>query len=202
MSKSLSRSEQKRADIINAARQVFEQGGFQNTSMDKLAALAQVSKRTIYNHFESKEALVIQLLKELWHHTTQESEIRYQPQLALAPQLLALVKEEVDLVCSGEYIELMRIAFGHYFYKPEELQKEVAKLSAQESSLAKWLKAAIADGQLIETDVELAITQLHSLIKGSGLWPQLFKIKSPLNEQEQLTLAEQTVALFLSHYQA
>ncbi|MFA0698755.1 TetR/AcrR family transcriptional regulator, partial [Vibrio sp. 10N.222.49.C9] len=45
------RSELKREAILTAAKQSFLEFGVKNTSMDKLASLANVSKRTVYNHF-------------------------------------------------------------------------------------------------------------------------------------------------------
>lgn len=201
MTKPLTRSERKRSDIMKAARLAFEQDGFHNTSMDKLAALAQVSKRTVYNHFESKEALLMELLKELWLQAMQQQEISYSQEQPLAEQLLGLVEAEVELICTKEYIELMRVALGHYFYQPEALQKEMTKYAAIETSLTRWLTAAIADERLKPVEVELATEQLHSLIKGTGLWLQLFRIKPILTQVERQNLAEQTVSLFLSRYQ-
>ncbi|MEO0613750.1 MAG: helix-turn-helix domain-containing protein, partial [Pseudomonadota bacterium] len=43
--------------IIDAARQSFLAKGFDAASMDEIALLANVSKRTVYNRFRSKEAL-------------------------------------------------------------------------------------------------------------------------------------------------
>ena len=50
-------SEIKRKQIIEAAAEEFRSAGFNGTSMDKVAARANVSKRTVYNHFPSKDAL-------------------------------------------------------------------------------------------------------------------------------------------------
>ena len=47
----------KRAVIINGAEDVFLSMGYELASMDKIAAKAGVSKRTVYNHFASKENL-------------------------------------------------------------------------------------------------------------------------------------------------
>jgi TetR/AcrR family transcriptional regulator of autoinduction and epiphytic fitness len=60
------RSELKREAIIEAARSVFKEFGVKATSMDKLAEIAQVSKRTVYNHFSAKEELVMYLVTDLW----------------------------------------------------------------------------------------------------------------------------------------
>jgi AcrR family transcriptional regulator len=44
--------------IIDAAYRLFRRKGFTRVSMDDIAAAAGVTKRTVYQHFESKDALV------------------------------------------------------------------------------------------------------------------------------------------------
>src|SRR4051794_32395784 len=43
--------------IVNAARELFVELGFQATTLDKVAQRAKISKLSIYRHFENKEAL-------------------------------------------------------------------------------------------------------------------------------------------------
>jgi TetR/AcrR family transcriptional repressor of mexJK operon len=51
------RSATKHRAIIEAARALFLRKGYGGTSMDEVAALAGVSKVTVYNHFADKERL-------------------------------------------------------------------------------------------------------------------------------------------------
>lgn len=46
-----------RATVLRVARGLFAQYGFKKTAMDEVASLAHVGKGTVYQHFESKEAL-------------------------------------------------------------------------------------------------------------------------------------------------
>ena len=50
-------------------------------------------------------------------------------------------------------------------------------------------------------DVSLAVKQLHNLVKGSCYWPQLLGYEPELGAKEKERLADETVAIFLSHYQ-
>lgn len=56
-------SERKRAAIMAAAREVFITVGYANASMDGIAAAADVSKQTVYNHFGSKEDLFASIIQ-------------------------------------------------------------------------------------------------------------------------------------------
>lgn len=56
---------QKRRVILSAAQEIFLRDGFAGASMDELAAVAGVSKMTVYRHFHSKEALFEGVLREI-----------------------------------------------------------------------------------------------------------------------------------------
>jgi len=56
------RSAHKRRAILNAATTTFLSKGYLGTSMDEIAALAQVSKQTVYKHFADKQSLFIELV--------------------------------------------------------------------------------------------------------------------------------------------
>ncbi|MCQ3830849.1 TetR/AcrR family transcriptional regulator [Microbulbifer elongatus] len=196
------RSKLKRQAILQAAKRAFQERGVHNTSMDELAALAEVSKRTVYNHFASKEALIITLMGELWQQATQCAGGVYEADTDLQLQLRKLIEAEIEVICSREYIELNRVAFDHFFHQPEALRQQMEKFSAIETGITRWLKAATADGRLQNLDIEIGSKQIHSLIKGSCFWPQLMQVSPLLTPKERAALAERTAALFLSHYAA
>ena len=193
-------SEIKRESIVAAARNAFMSFGVKSTSMDKIAEMANVSKRTVYNHFATKEALVMHLISELWKTATVESKIKYNANENLNEQLAMLLKEEIAIIGSEEYIDLSRVAFGHFMFKPEQIKEELAKFTEQETSIQVWLKAANQEGALVIKDAQYASEQLHSLVKGGCFWPQIMKIKPILNESEVTHLVAETVSMFINNY--
>ena len=199
MKKKKTQSEKKRESIIQAARRCFQKDGVDATSMDKISEVAHVSKRTVYNHFESKEALLIHLLSDLWVSGMVDTQMTYLNGVDLRQQLIELCLVEIRLVTSKEYLNLARVAYAHYMFKP--LPDEIQHLVGEETFIHRWVRAALLDGKLKELDVEVATKQLHSLIKGQGHWPQIINITANLNSQEQLELANITADMFLSHYQ-
>ena len=52
-----------RERIIAASRELFRDQGINNTGMDQLCAVAQVSKRTFYQHFAGKDELIAEHLR-------------------------------------------------------------------------------------------------------------------------------------------
>jgi AcrR family transcriptional regulator len=53
-----------RERLLNACHQLFRDQGINRTGMDQLCAVAQVSKRTAYQHFGSKDELVAEYLRQ------------------------------------------------------------------------------------------------------------------------------------------
>ena len=52
-----------RERILGASRQLFAERGINSTGMDQLCAEAQVSKRTLYQHFAGKDELIAEHLR-------------------------------------------------------------------------------------------------------------------------------------------
>lgn len=54
----------KRAQILVGASEVFREVGFERASVDEIAARAQVSKATVYKHFQDKRTLYAAFLSQ------------------------------------------------------------------------------------------------------------------------------------------
>ena len=65
-------SDKKRQAILQGAKAAFLKEGFGGASMDQVAALAGVSKMTVYRHFGSKEDLFAGVITELCHFIVAE----------------------------------------------------------------------------------------------------------------------------------
>ena len=55
-------SDRTRRQIIDAAYECFYARGFTRSSVDEIAVMAKVTKRTLYNHFASKDDLLAAVL--------------------------------------------------------------------------------------------------------------------------------------------
>jgi len=57
------RKEETRKKIIEAAKALFNKQGFNDTTMEQVAEKADVAKKTLYNHFPVKEAILAELVQ-------------------------------------------------------------------------------------------------------------------------------------------
>ena len=195
------RSELKREAIIQASIEAFHKNGIIETSMDTIAQLANVSKRTVYNHFDSKETLVTQIFKEMWKKSQTLVGQTYQTDATLEQQLVSILQSELKYMSCPTYIEKVRFALGYFIHKPEEMCEYSDEFMKAETNLKIWIKAAVADGKLKELNVETANDQLVSLLKDRAFWPQVLRRDPCLTDTEQKTLIADSVGMFLSYYQ-
>ena len=195
-------TDRKREAIVDAAIAEFRANGFDATSVDKVAARAEVSKRTLYNHFPSKDELFAEILRVLWHSSVSQVDAPYRPDAPLREQLLALAMQKMALLSDDNFLDLARVAIAATIHSPERAQDMVKRLGQKESGMLAWVRAAQKDGRLKAGDAVLAAQQLESLLKGAAFWPQVTIGSPKLAPRAQRQVAAAAVDLFLSHHAA
>lgn len=115
MAAGLNRSERKHKAILDAATQVFLRNGYLGTNMDDIAALSAVSKQTVYKHFESKEALFIEIVTSMVSvagDTVHERIPQFRGSEDLAAYLLNYGYQQLSVVLTPQLMQLRRLVIG------------------------------------------------------------------------------------------
>jgi TetR/AcrR family transcriptional regulator, regulator of autoinduction and epiphytic fitness len=193
-------TDRKRAAVIGAAIEEFLASGFDATSMDRIAARALVSKRTVYNHFPSKEALFAAILRQLWESSDADAGPVYSAVRPLRAQLLELLVKKLRLLNGEAFLSLARVAIAAGIHSPERARDMVARMGEREEDLTVWIRAAAADGRLTVPDPVFASQQLQGLVKAFAFWPQVTMGQPPLSEDDQTKVAESAATMFLACY--
>jgi TetR/AcrR family transcriptional regulator of autoinduction and epiphytic fitness len=193
-------SDRKRSAIIEAAIDEFRLAGYETTSMDRIAARAGVSKRTVYNHFPSKEVLFAQILRHLWEAIAGNEELAYRADRPLRDQLLELIAQKFRLLNDEAFVSLARVAIAAGIHSPERARDMVSRMSEREEGLTVWIRAAAAAGRLKTNDPVFAAHQLQGLIKSFAFWPQITLALPTLDAAAQKQVAESAVDMFLAYY--
>lgn len=194
-------TDRKREAIIQAAIAEFRANGFDITSMDKIAATAGVSKRTVYNHFPSKEELFAEILNQLWTRVTAEQETPYRADQPLREQLRLQLMAKMQMLGDDNFLDLARVAIAATIHSPERAQDMVARLGEREESLTVWIRAAQADGRLKAVDPGFAAQQVQGLLKSFAFWPQVSMGLPGLTADMQGSVVESALDMFLACYQ-
>ena len=194
-------TDRKREAIVLAAIAEFRDTGFEVTSMDRIAARAEVSKRTVYNHFPSKEELFAEILQRLWCRIGEIPDASYRPGIPLRDQLRAMLLAKMKTLADPNCLDLARVALGATIHSPERAQVWLARLNEREETFAVWIRDAQADGRFKPIDPTFAATQMHGLLKGFVFWPQVTFNKPILSVEEQSEVIDSTLDLFLGWYE-
>jgi TetR/AcrR family transcriptional regulator of autoinduction and epiphytic fitness len=193
-------TEIKRDDIIEAAVYEFKKNGFNATSMDRIAATAKVSKRTVYNHFESKETLFQTITQAACDRITQVSEHPYSSATPVEEQLRKIAEQEIALLISPEFLDTVRMITSESFATPELTRSNFENFQDNSIGIVKWIKLANDDGKLRVNDPVRAGKQFLALIENFALWPQLYGLKPAPDKKEQKVIIDSTVEMFLNTY--
>ncbi|RYF23744.1 MAG: TetR family transcriptional regulator [Comamonadaceae bacterium] len=194
-------TDRKREAIVQAAIAEFREHGFAGTSMDRVAAAAEVSKRTVYNHFPSKDELFEAILLHLWDRSHALPPLRYDAARPLPEQVRAALDAKMQLLDDPSFIALSRVAMAEMMHTPQRAQAMVARLSEKEEDLPLWIRAAQADGRLrAGVDPQYAAHQLQGLVKAFAFWPQIALGQPPLSAAQREQVLADAVAMFLALY--
>ena len=169
--------------------------------MDRIAERAAVSKRTVYNHFPSKEALFAQILEKLWESSAEGKDLTYRADQPLRDQLIELLKRKLRMLQDEHFLDLARVAIAAGIHSPERAREMVSRMSEREEGITTWVRAAAADGRLKTDDPLFASMQLQSLAKGFAFWPQISMGQPVLTPAQQKQVAEAAVEMFLARYE-
>ena len=192
-------TDRKRAAILSAAVAEFRSFGFAATSMDRIAAVAGVSKRTVYNHFASKDELFTAILWQLWEASQAVEAVAYSAVQPLREQLLRFTRQKMRLMSDASFIDLSRVAIAELVHAPERARAMMDKLAEKEEGLATWIRAAQAAGRLgADVAPGEAAHQLQGMLKAFAFWPQVTMGQAPLAPEAQQRLMEDCVDMFLA----
>jgi TetR/AcrR family transcriptional repressor of mexJK operon len=158
-----SRSPRRQA-ILDAAKAVFFDEGYPTASMDRIAARAGVTKRTVYAHFESKHALFAAVVTRACANVVAQlpmpDSLPDDPRTGLA---LALHRSR-ELMESPNCIRLERIVAAEAERHPEFARTLRNAFDAGEAMLAQCLARWVAAGRLKPHDVKVGARLLNDQV--------------------------------------
>ncbi|MBU1001535.1 MAG: TetR/AcrR family transcriptional regulator [Proteobacteria bacterium] len=194
------RNDKREAILAAAASEVLERG-YQGSSMDRIAERAGVSKRTVYNHFGSKDDLFRTVVGEHWGQAQQAISMPYDGNVPLREQLLELGRREVELLLGEEFMGLTRAVLSECIRSPQWAGHLFADMKNVESGIQVWLRQAVKEARLNIPDVEFAAHQFMGLIKGFLFWPRIIGWHPDSTREERDRVVVSTVDMFLSYYE-
>ncbi|MFI9329671.1 TetR/AcrR family transcriptional regulator [Kitasatospora sp. NPDC052868] len=199
---------EKRQAIVRAARTVFGRDGYTRASIDAIAAEAEVSTRTIYNHFAGKELLFQSVVQD------SAGQVR-DAQLDVIERRLAKVTDlEADLVAFALAWVAALWEFGDHFALVRQINAEAGHLPKplldtwQESGPRRAMAelsqrfGELADQGLLETPDPARAAQHFVLLTGTEVTQRSYWGVYPLTAEQTEEIVRSGVQVFLRAYAA
>jgi TetR/AcrR family transcriptional regulator, mexJK operon transcriptional repressor len=199
------RSSRKHGAILEAAASLFLRKGYLGTSMDEVAALAIVSKQTVYKHFSDKE----RLFGEVILNTVNEAgDAVHGAVMALRDSgdieadLRDLARRQLALVMQPRTLQLRRLVIGEAGRFPELGRAFYEQGPGRTiAALAAAFQRLIERGLLLPEDPVLAAAHFNWLIMSIPLNQSMFLGRdAPPPAAELQRYAETGVRVFLAGY--
>jgi AcrR family transcriptional regulator len=165
-------NETKRHRILDAARQICSQNGYEAARMDDIAHVAGVSKGTLYNFFESKESLLIATVLATHEDFVVVLPAVSDPNLDPRLRLEALIESLADGFDGiTQHIVLSHLAWTVVLTSPSGRQQLLTTLraiySGYEQQLQSILQAGIESGALKpDTDIPVVVANWIAIYDG------------------------------------
>ena len=184
--------------IIQGAIKGYMEYGYKNVSMDIIAELAGVSKKTVYNHFMSKENVILTIVSQYLEGKSALKEIYYDNSKPIEEQLMSFANAELYLVNTPERLGLARVLTLTFLEDQNLAYRIVMEFEPNHLKFIQWLKEAITDNKLVIDDLESAASIFYGLIEGSITYPALFQ--KELNVKYSQIILEEIITTFLCRY--
>ncbi|WP_414463608.1 TetR/AcrR family transcriptional regulator [Hyphomicrobium sp. DY-1] len=196
----LSEHSRKHDAIILAASELFVSRGYDGVSMEVIAEAANVSRQTIYNQFESKEALFRAIIDELVDEFM-EPLARASRDANVRETLIAFAEHTLGLLVRRKFVALYRLSLTETDRFPD-FCPTVYKAGAQraQETVAEYLREQAQNGHLELADPFVAAGHFMALTCRDTELKALFGVESRLSSQEIRRRAKAGVAAFLKAY--
>lgn len=185
--------------ILDAARELFLDGGYAPTSMDAVATRAGVSKATVYATFASKADLFAAMVDR--EGSARIVDLNRHPEWTTAEVLHAFARDAADLLLSESVIAMHRLIAAEtnrapevgslfFFNGPQRLI----------DGLTDYLDAAMQRGDLRTGPARLAATQFLQIIVGDLQLRSLMRVPIEMSDGELELVVRSGVEMFLRGY--
>jgi AcrR family transcriptional regulator len=192
----------KRRQILDGARKVFMDLGFDGASMGEIARAAQVSKGTLYVYFADKCALFEAILEQ---EALQHGQVafNFDPARDVETTLKDFGRAYNRLLCRPGGGSAIRTVMAIAERMPDLGRRYYARvLDKSINRLSDYLNTHVASGDLEIDDCDLAASQFMELCKASLFLPFVFQAAPAPSEERMSEVVDSATRMFLAAYRA
>src|SRR6266851_992054 len=192
----------KRRQILDGARRVFMDLGFDGASMGEIARSAGVSKGTLYVYFADKNRLFEAIVEE---ETLEQGKVafNFDPARDVTTTLMDFGQAYIQMLCRPGGGSATRTVMAIAERMPEVGRRFYNNVVAHTiSRLAAYLDARATAGDLEIEDCQLAATQFMQMCQASLFMPFIFQAAPAPSAERIAEVVASATRMFLAGYQA
>ncbi|HEV7407136.1 MAG TPA: TetR/AcrR family transcriptional regulator [Bradyrhizobium sp.] len=191
----------KRRQILDGARKLFLDLGFDASSMGEIARAAGVSKGTLYVYFADKNRLFEAIVEE---ESLEQGKVAFNldPVRDVTTTLMDFGQAYIQLLCRPGVGSATRTVMAIAERMPEvgrRFYENVIALTIHR--LAGYLDARVAAGDLAIEDCELAATQFMQMCQATLFQPFIFQAAPAPSAARIAHVVKSATRMFLAAYQ-
>ncbi len=195
------KTETRRQAILDAAAEVFQETGFERTTMAAICERLGYSKATLYNYFASKEELFLAVVFGA-------TEAEFQAMLAALDASVQDMTEALEkfgrglltLLYSPQVQAVRRLIVAEAGRSDLGRQCYALGPARNEAAMAVFLQHAMDTGQLRQADARIAALHLRGLLEAEWLDRFMFQTLQPITDDEIHATVQRAVAAFMAAY--
>lgn len=181
----MTRKPRKLEQVVEAAIAEFQENGFTAANMDRISERAHVSKRTLYNYFDSKEVLFQEIVTRASGYFADNGPCVFVPNADIGPQLHNLALRMAQPYTNANAVKMARLVIGEMLRNREMVADMLSEIELATAADGFFISAVSSGAITKQTGDSLAI-DFHAFIKGRCFWPAILS-----GEVVSLTEAEQ-----------
>jgi AcrR family transcriptional regulator len=192
----------KRRQILDGARKVFMDLGFDGASMGEIARSAGVSKGTLYVYFADKNRLFEAIVEE---EAFEQGKVafNFDPERDVATTLRQFGQAYIELLCRPGGGSAIRTVMAIAERMPEVGRRFYERvLESRINRLADYLEAHVKAKELAIDNCKLAAEQFMLTCQASLFPPFIFQAAPPPSAERIAQVVESATRMFLAAYQA
>lgn len=172
MSPRIDVSEERKAQILEAARETFTKHGFHKTRMTDIAEASGLSKGALYWYFESKDAIILSLLKKVFEPELQVIEALLSDHHSAEERLLIYTERAAEDI--QNMLKWMPLVYEFLVlaFRRDPIKEFISSVYRRNLELLEELiQQGINSGEFQARDARNAAIAMGSIIEGTlMLW--------------------------------
>jgi AcrR family transcriptional regulator len=162
-------ADRKRLDIMNKAAELFDELGYHDTNMERIALAAGLKKPTLYHYFRSKSQILFFISDRLVDQLTEQHVRRLATPMAADQMLLEMMADVLELMETHRGHVRVFLEFRREL--PANQQADLLqKRNRYQAMLEEVLERGVAEGTFRQIDPRLTALGLLGMVNWAYQW--------------------------------